>query len=237
MPPNAQFASNPPPSYVHPEVLEDMSDADANRVKAMSEGREKFLPQSRNNPYNRYLMDKLHAYDSLVDESAYGRRQKTANFFAVGTNGGGGQNIAAMNTWAQHMDEYLKLSQELNLGRFTTLNEAYNFLTSHGFTSKEAQDKLGQLEVTSKAVADEGAKVMAGSGSALADREEWEKRFAPSTPATVALAKGKEVEKLVEGRLSSLANQYNEGMRTNHDPMKFVAPKTREIMDRLKADW
>jgi hypothetical protein len=234
LPANAIFVSNPPPSWVHPEVLEGMTTADANRVKAMSDGREKFLPQGRNNPHNMYLMDKLHEYDSNIDESAYGRRQKTANFFAVGTQGGGGQNIAAMNTWAQHMDEYLRLSQELHLGQYKSLNEVYNFLTSQGLTSKQAQDKLGQLEVASKAVADEGAKVFAGSGSALADREAWGKIFGLNTPSSVSLSKGKEVEKLVEGRLNALSNQYNEGMRTSHDPQQFIAPKTREIMDRLK---
>jgi hypothetical protein len=239
IPLNARMAAYDPEGATsptaNPEVLEGLSKPDAELVKAIAEGRRKFLPLQRNNAYNRRIMERVHEYDPQADETDFSRRQRTANFFAVGTQGGGGQNIAAMNTWAQHMDEYLRLTQELGLGRFTTANEAYNFLTAHGFTSKEAQKKLGALSVAQKAVADEGAKVFAGSNSALADRKAWEDRFGLETPANVALAKAKEVQKLVEGRLNSVANQYNEGMKTRHEPSRFIAPKTREIMDRING--
>jgi len=218
---------------VNPGALEGLSSGDRNRIIAMSEGREAFLPTGGRNRENAFLMSKLFEYDPLADKTAYGRRQRTENFFAVGTQGGGGQNIAAMNTWAQHMDDYLRLSQKLDLGRWTTWNDAVNWMTSHGYTSKEAQDTLGQLALARKAVADEGAKIFAGTNSALADREEWGRLFDLNTPRSVSLAKAKEAAHLIAGRLSSLADQYNQGNRTSHEAREFLAPRTREVMKRL----
>lgn len=224
---------NPPPPTANPEALEGMRPADVKMVKAIAEGRTKFLPIGRNNPYNRYIMEKVHEYDPAVDETAFSRRQRTANFFAVGTQGGGGQNITAMNTFGQHADELLKISEKLNLGEYPTWNAVKNAMAKQGFSNAETQKLIGAWEVAAKAVADEGAKVFAGSNSALADREEWGKKFDVNTPKAVTKAKLQEVVKLIEGRLNALTNQYNEGMRTNHDAKDFIAPRTREIFDRI----
>jgi len=225
----------PPPPTANPEALEGMRPADAKMVKAIAEGRQKFLPIGRNNPYNRYIMEKVHEYDPTVDETVAARRQRTANFFAVGTQGGGGQNITAMNTFGQHADELLRLSEELKMGNYPTLNALRTALAKQGLTEREIQSKIGAWEVASKAVADEGAKVFAGSNSALADRESWQGKFDVNNPQTVTKEKLKEVVKLIEGRLNALTNQYNEGMRTSHDTKDFIAPKTREIFDRITA--
>ncbi len=215
------------------DVLAGMKPADALKVRAIAEGRQRFLPQTRNNPYNRYIMDKVMEYDPGADEGAFTRRSRTQNFFAVGTQGGGGQNIASMNTFGQHADELMRLSKELNLGRFKDWNEVKNWMGRHGYTSKEVQDKLGAWDVAQKAIADEGAKVFAGTNSSLADRSAWEEKFDASNPASVTATKLKEVVKLIEGRLNSLAGQYNDGMRTGHQPAEFIKPRTQEIFDRI----
>jgi hypothetical protein len=217
----------------NPDALKDMKTADANKVRAIAEGRARFLPLTRNNAYNRYIMDKVSEYDPMVDETMFSRRSRTANFFAVGSQGGGGQNIASMNTFGQHADELLRLSKELNLGRFPTLNEAKNWMTHHGFGDTEIQKKLGEWQVAAKAVGDEGAKVFAGSNSALADREAWNKLFDASNPSSVTQGKLQEVVKLIGGRLNSLTEQYNDGMRTNHAAPDFIKPRTREIFEHI----
>lgn len=232
--PNGTFGPvEPPKEGVNPEALEGMRPGDVKLVKAISEGRQKFLPIGRNNPYNRFIMEKVHEYDPSVDETAFSRRSRTANFFAVGTQGGGGQNITAMNTFGQHADELLKISEKLNLGEYPSWNAVKNALAKQGFSDAETQKLIGAWEVAAKAVADEGAKVFAGSQSALADREEWAKKFDINSPKGVTRAKLQEVVKLIEGRLNALTNQYNEGMRTSHDAKDFIAPRTREIFDRI----
>lgn len=235
IPREAIFTSNDPPtaiaSTLQPQALNDLSPKDVETVRAIAEGRRPALPLQRNNLFNRMIMDHVGLYNPNYDQTMFSRRQQTANAFSKGVEG---RNVTAMNTWAQHMDEYLRLTQDLNLGRFTSVNDAYNWMTSHGYTTKDAQKKLGALEIASKAVADEGAKVFAGTNSALADREEWQKRFGTSTPADVAIEKAKEAEKLVEGRLSSLTDQYNRGMQTGHGAAKLIAPETQEIISRIR---
>lgn len=228
--PTAAMADN-----VNSAALEGMSPEDIERVKAIAEGRRKSMSETgRNNPYARYIMGKVHEYDKEFDDTTFQRRQRTANFFAVGTQGGGGQNIAAMNTWAQHLDHYLKLTQELGLGQYTDWNSLKVALGQRGYTGEQVQDKLKELEITNKALADEGAKVFAGSNSALGDREEWLRRFALNTPAKAALAGAQTAEKLVEGRLNSLTDMYNKGMRTSHQPHEMISPETKEVMERIK---
>ena len=234
--PNGTFGPvEPVRSNTNPDALEGMRPNDAAMVKAIAEGRQKFLALGRNNPRNQYIMEKVHEYDPSVDETAFSRRQRTANFFAVGTQGGGGQNITAMNTFGQHADELLRLSDELKMGRYPTLNALRTGLAKQGLSEPEIQKKLGAWEVASKAVADEGAKVFAGSNSALADREAWGSKFDVNNPQSVTREKLKEVVKLIEGRLNALTNQYNEGMRTTHDAKDFIAPRTKEIFDRISS--
>lgn len=239
LPETGTFKNEAPPSSVNPAALEGLKTADANTVKAIAEGRQAFLPLTRNNAYNHFIMDKVHEYDPDVDQTTYSRRGRTANFFAVGTQGGGGQNIAAMNTFGQHAGRLLELSAALDRGQFKNANEIKNWMAEHGFTlgqTKGVQDTLGAYEVAQKAVADEGAKVFAGTNSALADRSAWEGKFDPSNPASVTRAKLQEVVKLIDGRLNSLTAQYNDGMRTTHEPQEFIKPKTREIFDRIRAN-
>ncbi len=239
LPPNAQFVADTSGTVVapwrQPQILEGMRPADQELVRAIAEGRRQFLPLQRNNRYNQYIMEKVHEYDPQADQTAFARRQRTTNFFAVGTAGGGGQNIAAMNTFGQHAKELNDLADELNMGRFTDWNSLKAGLIQRGFGPKEAQDKIGKWQTASKAVADEGAKVFAGSQSALADREAWHKLFDVSNPKSVTKAKLQEIVKLIDGRLNSLAAQYNDGMRTNHAPPEFIKPRTREIFDAIRG--
>jgi hypothetical protein len=239
IPPNAQFVADISGAVVapwrNPTILEGMRPADQELVRAIAEGRRQFLPLQRNNRYNQYIMEKVHEYDPQADQTAFARRQRTTNFFAVGTAGGGGQNIAAMNTFGQHAKELNDLADELNMGRFTDWNALKANLIQRGLGAKEAQDKVGKWQTAAKAVADEGAKVFAGSQSALADREAWHKLFDVSNPKSVTKAKLQEIVKLIDGRLNSLAAQYNDGMRTNHAPPEFIKPRTREIFDQIRG--
>ena len=240
LPPNAQFVADTSGTVIapwrNPQALEALRPADQELVRAIAEGRRAFLPLQRNNRYNQYIMEKVHEYDPQADQTAFARRQRTTNFFAVGTAGGGGQNIAAMNTFGQHAKELNDLADQMDMGRFPTWNALKAHLIQQGVGPKEAQERIGKWQTASKAVADEGAKVFAGSQSALADREAWHKLFDVSNPKGVTKAKLQEIVKLIDGRLNSLAAQYNDGMRTNHTPPEFIKPRTREIFDQIRGE-
>lgn len=232
--PNGLFGTIAPAENVNPEALDGLTPAEAKMVRAIAEGRQKFLPQSgRGNVRNQFLMGKVHDYDANVDEGAYSRRAKTQGNFASGVEG---RNVTAMNTFGQHAMELYALAKKLNLGNYTDWNAFKSDMIRRGYWgTKELQDTIGEWEVASKAVADEGAKVFAGTNSALADRAAWEGKFDLSNPGHVTAAKLKEVVKLVEGRLDSLQGQYNNGMRTQHKADDFIVPKTRKYFEAIKA--
>jgi len=206
--------------------------SDAAKVKAIAEGRARFLPLTRNNAYNRYIMDKVHEYDPATDETAFSRRSRTANAFAAGVEG---RNVTAMNTFGQHAERLLSLSEKLDFGQYPTWNAVRARLSKEGLSEPEIQDVIGSWQVAAKAVGDEGAKVFAGTNSALADREEWGRMFDVNSPKSVTKAKLQEVVELIDGRLNSLTAQYNNGMRTTHEPKDLIAPKTRRIFDQITS--
>lgn len=238
LPANAQFVSEPPPPSANPEVLDTLRSQGkqgediANQVKAIAEGRKKFLPEHF--PMNRYIMNKVREYDPHVDETTFTRRQRALNEFTVGA---AAKNITSMNTLAEHAAQLKTMTEKLDMGRFTNFNEAYAYLTKRGYTSKEVQDLLGAVALKADAVAEEAAKVFAGGGStALADREHWRKELDPTNPASVMKAKLKSLVGLVEGRLTAITHQYNEGMRTDHKPSDLLPRSTREVFSNLKGE-
>ncbi len=238
LPKNAQFVSEPAVVPQNPGVLEGLQGVipkgEIDTIKAIGEGRQPFLPVGRNNPKNQFLMDKVHEVYPDADATLFNRRQRTANFFAVGTQGGGGQNISAMNTLAQHMEKMLKLNDKLDLGRFQDKNDMLNELAKRGYGSKERQDLLREWEAVQTGVAGEAAKVFAGSNTAHADRADWLAKFHPGIGKAGIEAALRSTVDMVEGRLSALTNQYNEGMRTDRQPQQMIAKGTRDAFDHVK---
>jgi hypothetical protein len=208
-----------------------------NRARAIGLGLQPILTAGRVSPGsdNAIVMRIANEFNPSLDGTLYQNRLKTSNYFSIGTGTGGGNAIAAMNTWAQHMNDYLRLVKEINPYDYTNINDIYNGLTRRGFTSKQTQDSLGALDLAQKAVADEGAKIFAGQSNALADRSEWLERLPLNVPFHTALAKAKELQNLVGGRLSSLADQYNQGMHTIHADREFLAPRTQQVMQNIMS--
>jgi len=236
---SSEMAQDDPPG-AHPEVLdrlraEGMDEGAVQRVRAIGQGRMNFLPSGMRNPLNQAIMNAAFEYNPQLGQNDYQNRLRTSNFFAVGTQGGGGQNIAAMNTWAQHVNDYLGLMKKLDLGDYTSLNEARNALARRGFSNKQTQDIIYQVEAAQKAAADEGAKVFAGTGSALGDREEWIRRLPINVPFHTSLAVVKELEGLVQGRLTALTHMYNEGMHTGYGNHDFMSPRTRQVIESIEG--
>jgi hypothetical protein len=231
------------PEGVNPDVLDDpmLSEGDRNKVKAIGEGRAAFLPISRGNKENQFIMKKAYEYNPNLDQTMFPRRQRTENFYSVGTQGGGGQQVIALNRFAAHTGSLLKLAESLDESRFPTWNAFRNFASRQGVgvlfgDKKEMQDVLGAWDVNAKGVGDEAAKVFAGSNPALADRTVWEKVLKPETPLSTIKAKLRQAVEMSEGALQALAAGYNEGTRSNHQPREFLTPHTQEIFEAVKAN-
>jgi len=241
MPLRALLTAGETPQGVNPAALDDprLTPGDRNKIKAIGEGKAAFLPVGRSKE-NAFLMNKAYEYNPNLDQTMYGRRQKVENYFAVGTSGGGGQQIVALNRFAAHAGSLLALAEKLDEGQYPTWNSVRNALNRQGFgglvgDKKDMQDILGAWDVNAKGVGDEAAKLFAGKDPALADREVWDKVMSPNTPLSTIKSKLKQAVEMAgpTGALGAIAASYNEGMRTNHNPREFMTPHTQEVFDAI----
>jgi hypothetical protein len=237
LPLRAILNSGETPQGMHPEALDDpdLTPGDKAKVKAIAEGRAAFLPIGRGNKENLFIMNKAYEYNPNLDQTTYARRQRVETYFSVGTQGGGGQQVIALNRFAAHAGSLLGLAEKLDEGQYPTWNSFRNAIARSGLGNKETQDTLGAWDVNAKGVGDEAAKVFAGSNPALADRETWEKILQPNTPLSTIKAKLRQAVEMSEGALGSITAGYNEGMRTNHQPREFLTPQTQAIFDAIKT--
>lgn len=221
----------------NPEVLEGMEPGDAAYVRSIAQGKEKFpSPTGKNAQHVNYIMNKVRLYDPAADGTDFARRQRTANFFAVGTQGGGGQQVTSFNRWAQHSSQLLDDYKKLDNGEWTFAQKGINALAANTPWDKTRRDLLRQIEVDRAAVAAEGAKVMAGSNTSLKDREHWLELFPSTMPFHEAKAAMSAQAHLVDGAIDALTGQYNQGYRTNHTAMDFMTPATRQRMPFLRGE-
>ena len=235
--------SGEPPEGVHPEVLETpgLTPGQRNKIRQIGEGRAAFLPLGRGNAVNQMIMDKAYEYNPNLDQTTFARRQRAENYFSVGTAGGGGQNVVALNRFAAHSGSLLALAEKLQEGGYQDWNSVRNAINRHGLgwvvgDDQKMKDLLGQWDVNAKGVGDEASKVFAGSNPALADRETWEKILRADTPLTVMKSKIKQAVDMAEQALAANVASYNEGTRTNHKPREFLTPRSAQIFDAIKND-
>lgn len=229
---NIGTMNDPMEAQYNPEVLRNEPEQIANTVKAIAEGRRKMPPQGRNNPRNQRISDLVMQYNPDWDETAFARRQQTATDFSKGV---AARNLTATKTLAGHLESLYNSSMKLQNGRWTMLTKGQQALAGQTpLMGKEYEDAVKDYETKMKAVADEAAKVFAGTQSALADREEWTKKFDVTHSLNRQMAAIRGVVDLVDSRLLALSDQYNRGMKTSHQPSDLIEKKYRDIFDRMR---
>jgi len=216
----------------HPEVLENETPEMANAVKAIAEGRRAMPTRALDKGYNRKVMELVGLYNPQYDQSVFPSRQRTANEFKVGM---AARNLTATKTLAGHLEALYESAKKLDNSGFPAWNALQQKMGSQTTVyGKEYQDAIADYNVKRKAVADEAAKVFAGSTSALADRESWEKKFDVSDPLNVQAQSIRSTVDLIDSRLIALADQYNRGMSTGHQPHELIEKKYKDIFDRMR---
>ena len=216
----------------HPEVLENETPEMSNAVKAIAEGRRAMPTRALDKGYNRKVMELVGLYNPQYDQSVFPSRQRTANEFKVGM---AAKNLTATKTLAGHLEALYESAKELDNSGYPTWNALQQKIGSQTpIYGKKYQDAIADYNVKRKAVADEAAKVFAGSTSALADRSSWENKFDVSDPLNVQAQSIRSTVDLVDSRLSALADQYNRGMSTGHQPHELIEKKYKDIFDRMR---
>jgi hypothetical protein len=118
----------------------------------------------------------------------------------------------------------------LDNGRLQTLNAVGNFVNN-----RVGNPKVVKFQVAANAVADEAAKVFAGSGSALADREKLASMFDPNMSPAQLKAATAQLAELVEGKLGGLSNQLDQGLGLGSRNIQVVSPEAKRLFDSYRS--
>ncbi len=204
----------------------------AAQVKALSEGRMQFPSGAAlKSPYWQQMLTAVSEYDPNFDAVNYNSRSKTRNDF---TSGKSAQNITSLNTAIHHLGSLNDDSAGLNNSNVGDWwNSAANAMEKRtGNTGM--QTAMTNVGMDANAAAGELAKVFRSSGMSDKDIDSWKESLNTSnTPAEFNASVKKGLD-LMDGRLESLGQQYNQGMGTTKDPVQLLSPDAQRIYTNLK---
>lgn len=165
--------------------------------------------------------------DPSFDAGNYPARAAARKDF---TSGPTSKTITGLNTLAHHINTLNSSIDGLDNGKYPMVNSIGN-----AFQSKTGDPRVNKFQVAANAVADEAAKVFAGSGSALADREKLASMFDPSMSPAQLKAATTQLSELVEGKLGGLQNQLDQGLGIGSRDIQVVSPEARKLFDAYRG--
>lgn len=165
--------------------------------------------------------------DPTFDAGNYPARAAARKDF---TSGPTSKTITGLNTLAHHISTLDSAIDGLNNGKLPWANAVGN-----AFQSKTGDPRVNKFQVAANAVADEAAKVFAGSGSALADREKLASMFDPNMSPAQLKAATAQLSELVEGKLGGLQNQLDQGLGIGSRNIQVVSPEARKLFDSYRG--
>lgn len=206
--------------------LATLPPAMAAQVKALSDGRRAFPTGSAlRSPQVQELVAAATQYDPTLDAANAASRLATRKKFTSGTTR---DNITAINTALGHLGSLWKDAQALD----NTSIPAWNAL-GNAALSATGDPRVDTFNLTRHAVVDELEKAFRGSGGTQAGIEEWKAAINSSqSPEQLRAAVGKGVE-LLDSRLQSLGQAYDDGMGKSSDPMDLLNPHSRKVFQAL----
>lgn len=239
LPRNAQMAAaDLTPSTANPQFLKDavangtMTPADAETVKAISEGRQAFPPMSRNNPRNIALSNWVHQYDPGFDQGASGARFALRKQYLGG--GKASDNILSFDMTMQHVGRFLQSADKM--GNYTyapgIVNPGYNYIRSQ--TDPKYQDAVAGFNKDADAVASELMRATRGVGAGtLEEIRAWRNGLDPNASPVTQRAAAKEAINLLYGRIAAQGDRWNQGMRTDKDALTWLSPEAQQAFQNI----
>ncbi len=212
------------------DYLKTLPPSAAAQIKGMAEGNLP-LPNGRvlTTPYGQAIMNAVMQYDPAANAINLPARQKTRQDF---TSGKSSENIAALNTAMSHLDRLNENFGKLHNSDYPLWNAVANPL-SIAFGNKDIQNATSKVGADAGAVSHELAKVFRSTGMSEGEIKEWEKKISSNNSPEQNKAVVEEAIDLMNGRLDSIGEKYNQGMGTTKDPLELLSPGAKAIYERI----
>lgn len=233
---NSGSNSQQPTSLTGDDFLKTLPPAIASQVKGIATGSQQ-LPTGMGGAANRQaLLQLVNTYDPSFDAVNYNARANTRKDF---TSGKSAQNITALNTAMGHLSSLSDAYDSLGNGGSPLINTATNAVQNAlGYTDaqKATQKATSDVSTDAHAVSEELAKVFRSTGMAESDVKAWEKNLSTSASPTQSKAIIGDAIELMNSRLDSLGQQYNQGMGTTKNGIELLSPKAQQAYQKLTGN-
>lgn len=209
--------------------LKSLPAAQANMVRALSEGRQAFpTGAAMKSPYWQGMLTSVAQYDPSFEAANYGARSATRTDFAKGKMA---DNIRSLNTAIGHAGRLEELIGGTASHSFKPANMVQNF----------AKDMTGdpgpvQFKQTAEALASELTRVFRGAGGAEADVKRQLEHLDPNASEDQKRAVISNAVELLNSRLEAVGDQYAKGMGRIQDPLVLLDPKAAGTFKRLRGE-
>lgn len=212
--------------------LQTLPPSAASQVKAIAEGKMPFPSGfALKTPYWQQMLSAVSQYDPSFDAVNYNARSKARGSF---TSGPDANNITALNTAMNHAASLKDAYDSLGNTNYPAYNSLTNYL-GNALGSQNTQTNTAAVAARGHALSGELAKVFRSSGMAESDIKAWEDKL--STSATPAQSKEilNSAMDLMEGRLSALAEKYNQGMGTSKQGIELLSPAAQKAYLKVRG--
>jgi hypothetical protein len=214
-------------------AIADLSEGDKNIVKGIVQGR---IPVSSlalaRNPALYKLTQRAFALEPGTDLTTFARRQAAFQKFMSNPN----SPMVRVNQALQHLDRFAANAKNLenfHSGLTDPLNVG-NYVRA-GTLAANKDPRYEAFATDRDALATELAAAFQGSGnSALADRNEWQKRLSAANSPEGFDAVIKEAVGLLGGRVEASNAQFKQSVGANADFYDLMSPAARKVYDKYK---
>jgi hypothetical protein len=172
--------------------------------------------------------DKAYAIANMIDPTWDDTQYKSRADMRVDyTTGATSRNVRAIGTAVHHMTALMESQDRLYSSGFSTINAGKNALTPSFLKGDQTK-----VQEDINAVTHEVSNVFAGKGANIPEFEAWEKSIKPSASHAEFKAWVEEGVKLMSGRASQIAGDWQKGMGKPYD-FSILTPSALADLKKL----
>lgn len=151
-------------------------------------------------PWGQQVMARVLEMNPNYNSNEYGARSKAYKDFSTGQQGNA---VRSFNVALDHLNTLRQLSDALNNGNFTAVNQIGNFISQQ--TGNPAPTNF---DATKKIVGDEIVKAIIGKGGGVSDREEAARTISKANSPAQLIGVIDKYSDLMASQLGGLKHQY-----------------------------
>lgn len=213
------------------DFVKTLPPALANQVKGIYNGDLPYPPIGSRSPQAQATIAAISQAYPDMDAHDFKTKSDTLKDFKSGSSS---NSILAINKAMAHAQRLSNSMQSLNNTGVPIWNSVANS-TKSALGNTKTQTAMTAAGTDISAYVNEVAKVFRNSGMSESDINDWRAKI--STASSPAQAKSfiQESIGLMDGQLQGLTQKYNQGIKTNRQPLEMLSPEAAATWQKLSG--